>query len=182
MNHNRFSNFHSIYTIIQVVFTDYLAFKSSSKMIQEEAVASIIIVLISEKTNSRKKRKEREEPLWNLGLKQKKLNTLWIPACRMRLEDEYNYNILLRMTSQNFEKMFQLIKDDINKENTKIRKLIQTITFSHNWLFTNRRIIRELCLWVLIFLLNYEQFSIYFFLWFHLLHFSSPIKKANQLI
>ena len=28
------------------------------------------------------------------------------------------------MTSENFEETFQLIKDDITKENTKMRKLI----------------------------------------------------------
>ena len=33
------------------------------------------------------------------------------------LENEYNYNILLRMTSENCEKIFQLMKDDITKEN-----------------------------------------------------------------
>ena len=42
----------------------------------------------------------------------------------MQLEDKYNYNILLRMTSKNFEEIFQLVKDDIHKENTKMRKLI----------------------------------------------------------
>ena len=42
----------------------------------------------------------------------------------MRLEDEYNYNILLRITSENFEEIFQLIKDGITKENTKLRELI----------------------------------------------------------
>ena len=41
----------------------------------------------------------------------------------LRLENEYNYNILLRMTSENFE-IFQLIKDDITKPNTKLRELI----------------------------------------------------------
>ena len=40
------------------------------------------------------------------------------------LEDEYNYNIILRMTSENFEEIFQLTKDDITKENTKMRELI----------------------------------------------------------
>ena len=48
MTHNRFSNFHCVYTIIQVVhtefkkvaLTEYSAFKSSSKMIQELAVAA----------------------------------------------------------------------------------------------------------------------------------------------
>ena len=36
------------------------------------------------------------------------------------LEDEHNYNILLRMTSENFEEIFQLI----TKENIKMRELI----------------------------------------------------------
>ena len=42
----------------------------------------------------------------------------------MRLEDEYNSNILLQMSSENFEEIFQLIKDDITKENTRMRELI----------------------------------------------------------
>ena len=42
----------------------------------------------------------------------------------MWLEDEYNYNILLRIASENFEEIFQLIKDDITKENTKMGELI----------------------------------------------------------
>ena len=31
----------------------------------------------------------------------------------LRLEEKYNYNILLRMTSENFEEILQLINDDI---------------------------------------------------------------------
>ena len=42
----------------------------------------------------------------------------------LRLEEEYNYNILLRMTFENFEEIFQLIKDDMPKENTNSRELI----------------------------------------------------------
>ena len=42
----------------------------------------------------------------------------------LRLEQEYNYSILLRMTSEHFEEIFQLIKDDILKENTSLRELI----------------------------------------------------------
>ena len=42
----------------------------------------------------------------------------------LRLEEECNYNISLRMTSENFEDIFQPIKDDIPKENTKLRELI----------------------------------------------------------
>ena len=55
----------------------------------------------------------------------------------MRLEEEYNYSILLRMTSENFEEIFQLIKDDIPKENTNLRELIF-------WLFINRGVIQEI--------------------------------------
>ena len=40
------------------------------------------------------------------------------------LEDKYNENILLRMTSEHFEDIFQLIKDKITKGNTKLRELI----------------------------------------------------------
>ena len=43
----------------------------------------------------------------------------------MLLEEGYNYNVLLRMTFENPEEIFQLIKDDIIKENTKLRELIQ---------------------------------------------------------
>ena len=46
-----------------------------------------------------------------LGLKEEKLGTLSNSTCRkLRLEEEYNYNILLQMTSENFEEIFQLIK------------------------------------------------------------------------
>ena len=68
MTHNRFTNFHCAYTNIQVVYsefikvvrTDYSAFKSSSKVIQEQAAAAVIIALISEKNKSRKNGKKRK--------------------------------------------------------------------------------------------------------------------------
>ena len=42
----------------------------------------------------------------------------------LQLEQEYNYNILLWMTSENFEEIFQLIKDDITWEDINLRDLI----------------------------------------------------------
>ena len=52
----------------------------------------------------------------------------------------------------------------------------QTTTCSHNWLFINRGITQDLCLWVLLyFLLNNEHFNICFFLRFRFPHFSSLI-------
>ena len=52
------------------------------------------------------------------------VNLVSITSERSKLEDEYNNNLLLRMTSENFEEIFQLIKDDITKENTKMTELI----------------------------------------------------------
>ena len=68
ITHSRFSNFHCVYSVIQVVHTDFIkvvlteysASKSLSKMIQEQAAAVIIIALISEKNKSRKKRKHEK--------------------------------------------------------------------------------------------------------------------------
>ena len=66
MTHNRFSNFHCVYTVIQVVYTEFIkvvlseysAFKSSRKMIQKQAAEAVIVVLISEKNKSKKKKKK----------------------------------------------------------------------------------------------------------------------------
>ena len=66
MTQNRFSDFQCVYTIIQVVHTEFIkvvhteypAFKSSSKMIQEQAAAAVIITLISERNKSREKRQQ----------------------------------------------------------------------------------------------------------------------------
>ena len=81
-------------------------------MIQEQATAAAIIALTSENNKSRKKRKKRVcvKP-W---LKRRKNLEFYqtLPA-ELQLEDEYNYNIILPMTSENFEEIFQLIKDDI---------------------------------------------------------------------
>ena len=46
------------------------------------------------------------------------------PVTELRSEYEYNSNIILSMTSENFKEIFQLIKNDITKENTKMRELI----------------------------------------------------------
>ena len=44
---------------MKVVRTDYSAFKSSGKMIQEQAAATVTIALISEKNKPRKNRKKK---------------------------------------------------------------------------------------------------------------------------
>ena len=87
------------------------------------------------------------------------------------------------MASENLEEMFQLIKYDLTKGNTEIRELIPPRIDCYNWLFVNRGMIQELCLWALFFLLNYEQLSIYFFSRFHLLHlfFSNKKTKSHDL-
>ena len=60
----------------------------------------------------------------NLGLKEEKsLGSYETLLTELRLEYEYNYSILLRMTSEKFQEIFQLTNDDITKENTKLREL-----------------------------------------------------------
>ena len=56
--------------------------------------------------------------------KKKNLEFYETLLAELHLEDEHNYNILRRMTSKNFKEIFQLIKDDITKENIRIRELI----------------------------------------------------------
>ena len=53
--------------------------------------------------------------------RRKNLGFYEILLAELRLEDEYNYKSYLRMTSENFEEIFQLIKDDISNQNTKMR-------------------------------------------------------------
>ena len=92
-------------------------------MIQEQAAVAVIIALISEKNKSSKwKEKKKKESVWNLALKEEKnLGFYETLFAELRLEDEHNCNILLRMTSENFEEIFQFINEDITKENTTIR-------------------------------------------------------------
>ena len=67
MTHNRFSNFHYVYTIkqvdhtefIKVVLTEYSTFKSSSKTVHKQPASAVISELISEESKLRKKRKKR---------------------------------------------------------------------------------------------------------------------------
>ena len=82
----------------------------------------------------------------------------------LRLEEEYNYNILLRMTSENPKEIFQLI-NDISTENAKLRELIlprlQLLSTGYNFYqqattFINRGVIQELWLWVLFFVINWR--------------------------
>ena len=87
-------------------------------MIQEQAAAAVITALNSEKNKSRKIKKVRVKPCLK---RRKNLEFYETLLAYLRLEEEYNYNILLRMTSENSEEIFQLIKDDIPKENTKLR-------------------------------------------------------------
>ena len=67
---------------------------------------------------------QKKKSLWkSFGLKED-LELDGTLLAKLRLEEEYNYNILLRITSENFKEIFQLIKDNILKENTDLREII----------------------------------------------------------
>ena len=96
-------------------------------MTEEQAATAVIIALIFEKNKSSKK-SQTEEPVWSLGLKEEKLQILWNSLDSMKFYCGLKSSIIiafyLRMTSVNFEEIFHLIKDNIAKENTKMRELI----------------------------------------------------------
>ena len=73
---------------------------------------------------SRKKRKKRRVYGKPWLKRRKNVEVHGTLLAELPLEEEYNYNILLIMTSENFEEIFQLIKDNIPKENTNLRELI----------------------------------------------------------
>ena len=77
-------------------------------MIQEQAAAAVIIALISKKN----KKKEIKTRVYLKPWLQRRKNLKFYKTllAELRLEDEYNYNILLRLISENFEEIFQLIK------------------------------------------------------------------------
>ena len=102
MTHNRLSNLRGVYIIIQVVhtkfkkvvLTDYSVFRTSSKMIEEQTLQ------VKEKE---KKRRVYVKP-WLKRRKNVKLYRTLL--AELPFEEEYNYNILLRMTSDIFEETF----------------------------------------------------------------------------
>ena len=102
MTRHRFSNFHWVFTIMQVVhtefikvvITEYSAFKSSSKMIQGQAAAAVIIALISKKI-SQGKREKRRVCVKPCLKRRKNLKFHGTLLAELRLEHDFNYNILL---------------------------------------------------------------------------------------
>ena len=81
------------------------------------------------------KKKEKKSICVKPWLKRRKnLRFYKTLLAELLLEEEYNYNILLRMTSENSEEIFQQIKREIPKEKTNP---VQFITCSRNWLFIN---------------------------------------------
>ena len=73
----------------------------------------------------KKKKKKKKRVCVKPWLKRRKsLEFYETQLAELRLEYEYNYKILLRITSGNFVKLFQLIKSNITKENAKLRELI----------------------------------------------------------
>ena len=134
MTHNRFSDFHFVFTFIQVAHTEFIkvvltehsAFKSLSKMSQEQAVAGVIIGLISKKDKSRKERQKRKVGMKPWLKRRENLGFYKTLLAELRLENEYNYKTIYECPL-NFEEIFQLIKDDKTKESTKTRDTIPLI-------------------------------------------------------
>ena len=100
------------------------------------AAAAVIITLLLKKKKKRKSRQKRKVWVKHWLKSWQSLGVYETLQAELRYEDERSYKIYLRMTSENFEEIFQLIKDDIRKENTKMGepipprlKLAATIRF-----------------------------------------------------
>ena len=116
----------------QIFMAFILSYKSfiltSQKLLLQVIEASGVQVkwLKNKLQQQQVKKKERKKEIFvKAWLKRRKnLELYGTLLVELRLEQEYNYSILLRMTSEHFEEIFQLIKDDILKENTSLRELI----------------------------------------------------------
>ena len=105
-------------------------------MSEKQAAAAIITALLFKKKKKRKSRQKRNVWVKPWCKRRQSLGVYETLLAELQLEDECNYKSYLRMTSENFEKIFQLIKVYIRKENTKMRepipprlKLAATIRF-----------------------------------------------------
>ena len=85
MTHNRFSNFHCVYTFIQVVHTEFIKVFRVFK----QAPAAVIIALISEKNKSRKEKQKRKVDIKPWFKRRKNLAFYETPIAE--LEEEHNY-------------------------------------------------------------------------------------------
>ena len=119
---NRLSNSCGVYTIIQVVHTKFI--KLFLQIIQPSAVQAKWFKNKLQQQQVKEKEKKRRVYVKPWLKRRKNWELYGTLLAELRLEEEYNYNILLRMTSENFEEIFQLIKNNIPKDNTNLRELI----------------------------------------------------------
>ena len=116
----------------QIFMAFILSYKSfiltSQKLLLQVIEASGVQVkwLKNKLQQQQVKKKERKKEIFvKAWLKRRKnLELYGTLLAELQLEQEYNYNILLWMTSESFEEIFQLIKDDITWEDINLRDLI----------------------------------------------------------
>ena len=93
-------------------------------MIQEQAVVAVVIALAKSREKQVKEKRKKGRVSVRPWLKRRKNSEFYETLLAdLWLEEERNYKTLLRMTSENSEEIFQLIKDNTPKENTKLREL-----------------------------------------------------------
>ena len=123
------------YRFITFVHKVYAIFRSLNAMIEKEAAVAIIIALGFFKKRKKANQGKKEKSGWNLGLKDSKAWE-YMKLCWQNCGRKMNATAILWMTSENFEEIFQLTKDDTREENTKMMepilprlKLAATIRF-----------------------------------------------------
>ena len=130
MTHNRLLIFlRRVYIIIQVVYTKFIkvvlfSLQEFKQIDSRTSCSSSNYCTNFREKKLRKKRKKKKYLCEKPWLKRRKnLEFYETLLAELLLEEEHNYIILLRMTSENFEEIIQLIKDD------KSQPLITSLIF-----------------------------------------------------
>ena len=91
-------------------------------MNEKQAAAAIIIALLLKKKKKKKSNQKRKVWVKPWLKRRQSMGVYEILPAELRLEDDTITKNYLRMTSENSEEIFQLIKDDTRKENTIVRE------------------------------------------------------------
>lgn len=86
----------------------------------------IVIVTIAQNVLGKKSRKKRKRKLWvKLWLQRgSKLGVFNIILEEMKLKDQEGYKNFLQMAGETFLELFIIVKEDIEKQNTRVRDAI----------------------------------------------------------
>ena len=112
----------NIYKLVQG--NSLVSISTESTMSEELAAAAIVIAIISKRKNTERKRKRRTVWVKPWLYQRPNFQVYDMLLSELRLEDENEYKNYLRMTPENFEYIYHLVKNGVTKQNTTMRESI----------------------------------------------------------